>query len=102
MSKWHRFVTMAVLTAGVAQPSLVLHAQAAPSTGATPPSVLGKGDAVSADELDIMRSEIDLIMERAIRHIESGSLEGQRASAVRLAADHARSAISERRGMLKA
>jgi len=58
--------------------------------------------AVSADELDIMRSEIDLIMERAIRHIESGSLEGQRASAVRLAADHARSAISERRGMLKA
>lgn len=58
--------------------------------------------AVATDELDIMRSEIDAIMERAIRHIESGSLDGARSSAMRLAADHARSAISERRGMLKA
>jgi TRAP transporter TAXI family solute receptor len=57
--------------------------------------------AMSADELDIMRSEIDTIMERAIRHIEAGSLEGARSSALRLAADHARGAISERRGMLK-
>ena len=58
--------------------------------------------AVSADELDLMRHEIDDIMERAIRHIEAGSLEGARASAVQLAAEHARSAITERRGMLKA
>lgn len=58
--------------------------------------------AVSADELDLMRHEIDDIMERTIRHIEAGSLEGARASAVQLAAEHARSAITERRGMLKA
>jgi TRAP transporter TAXI family solute receptor len=58
--------------------------------------------AASADELDIMRSEVDAILERAIRHIESGSLEGPRSSAIRLAADHARSTISERLAMLKA
>jgi TRAP transporter TAXI family solute receptor len=58
--------------------------------------------AMGADELDIMRSEVDAIMERSIRHIESGNLEGSRSEAVRLAADHARTAISERRGMLKA
>ena len=58
--------------------------------------------AVSADELDLMGAEIDGIMERAIRHIESGNLEGNRSSAVRLAVDQARHAISERRAMLKA
>lgn len=58
--------------------------------------------AVSADELDLMGAEIDGIMERAIRHIESGNLEGNRSSAVRLAVDQARHAISGRRATLKA
>lgn len=57
--------------------------------------------AMSADELDMMRSEVDAIMERAIRHIESGSLEGARASATQLAAEHARGAIAEKRATLK-
>ncbi len=58
--------------------------------------------AVSADELDIMRAEIDGVMERAIRHIEAGNLEGPRASALQLAAEHARNAIADRTVALKA
>lgn len=57
--------------------------------------------AVSIEELDMMRGEVDTIMERAIRHIEARNLEGARASAVQLAAEHARTAISERRSGLK-
>jgi hypothetical protein len=40
-------------------------------------------------------------MERTIRQIESGKLEGNSSSAMRLAADHARNAISERRAAIK-
>jgi TRAP-type uncharacterized transport system substrate-binding protein len=58
--------------------------------------------AVSANELDLICAEIDAIMERTIRHIEAGKLEGNSSSAMRLAADHARNAISERRATLKA
>jgi len=57
--------------------------------------------AISAAELDMMRDEIDAVMERAIRQIESGSLEGARASAIQLAAEHARNAIAEKRATLK-
>ncbi len=58
--------------------------------------------AIAADELDLMSAEIDVIMERTIRQIESGDLEGNRTSAIRLAVDQARHAISERRANLKA
>jgi TRAP-type uncharacterized transport system substrate-binding protein len=58
--------------------------------------------AISANELDLICAEIDAIMERTIRHIEAGNLEGNSSSAMRLAADHARNAISERRATLKA
>lgn len=55
----------------------------------------------AAEELDLMGIEIDDIMERAIRQIESGDVEQSRSAAITLASDQARRAISDRRGMLK-
>ena len=57
--------------------------------------------AMTCEELDLMCLEIDAIIERAIRHIESGTLEGSRSSAIRLAVDRARNTIAERRAALK-
>lgn len=54
----------------------------------------------AAEELDLMCFEIDDIVERAIRQIESGEIQHNRSSAVTLAADQARRAIAERRGAL--
>jgi TRAP-type uncharacterized transport system substrate-binding protein len=55
----------------------------------------------AAEELDLMCIEVDDIMERAIRQIESGDVEQGRSSAITLASDQARRAIAERRAGLR-
>jgi TRAP-type uncharacterized transport system substrate-binding protein len=55
----------------------------------------------AAEELELMCIEIDDIVERAIRQIESGQIEQNRSSAVTLAAEQARRAIEERRAALR-
>lgn len=52
------------------------------------------------EELELMVVEVDDIVERAIRQIESGEIEQNRSAAVTLAADQARRAIGERRTAL--
>jgi TRAP-type uncharacterized transport system substrate-binding protein len=54
----------------------------------------------AAEELDLICLQIDDIMERAIRQIEAGEVDQNRASAVTLAADQARRALAERRATL--
>lgn len=53
-------------------------------------------------ELDILRSEIDAIMARTIRQIGAGKLDQHRSSALKLATEQARHAISERQAALTA
>ena len=53
------------------------------------------------EELDLMGIEVDDIVERAIRQIESGEIDPNRSSAVTLAAEQARRAMAERRAALK-
>jgi TRAP transporter TAXI family solute receptor len=63
-------------------------------------AVIKRARTAAAEELDLMRIEIDDIVERAIRQIESGEIQHNRSSAVTLAADQARRAIAERRSAL--
>jgi hypothetical protein len=55
----------------------------------------------AAEELDQMCVEVDDIIERAIRQIESGEIQQNRSAAVTLAADQARRAVAERRATLR-
>ena len=63
-------------------------------------SILKRARTAAAEELDLMCIEIDDIVERAIRQIESGAIHHNRSSAVTLAADQARRAVAERRALL--
>jgi TRAP transporter TAXI family solute receptor len=63
-------------------------------------AVVRRARIATAEELDLMGIEIDDIVERAIRQIESGEIQHNRSSAVTLAADQARRAIGERRTAL--
>lgn len=63
-------------------------------------AVIRRARSAAAEELDLMCIEIDDIVERAIRQIESGEIQHNRSSAVTLAADQARRAVTERRTML--
>lgn len=63
-------------------------------------AVVKRARIAAAEELDLMCIEIDDIVERAIRQIESGEIQHNRSSAVTLAADQARRAIGERRTAL--
>jgi DNA-directed RNA polymerase subunit K/omega len=63
-------------------------------------AVIKRARSAAAEELDLMCIEIDDIVERAIRQIESGEIQHNRSSAVTLAADQARRAIGERRAAL--
>ncbi len=63
-------------------------------------AVIKRARSAAAEELDLMCIEIDDIVERAIRQIESGEIQHNRSSAVTLAADQARRAVGERRAML--
>jgi TRAP-type uncharacterized transport system substrate-binding protein len=66
-------------------------------------AILKRARSAAAEELDLMCIEIDDIIERAIRQIDSGEVEEARSSAVTLAADQARRAIAERRaGLMRA
>jgi TRAP-type uncharacterized transport system substrate-binding protein len=65
-------------------------------------AILKRARDAAAVELDQMVVEIDDIIERAIRQIESGQIDPGRSAAVTLAADQARRAVAERRAMLKA
>jgi TRAP-type uncharacterized transport system substrate-binding protein len=62
--------------------------------------VIKRARTAAIQELDLMCVEIDDIVERAIRQIESGEIHHNRSSAVTLAADQARRAVAERRAML--
>ncbi len=62
--------------------------------------VIKRARTAAMQELDMMCVEIDDIVERAIRQIESGEIQQNRSSAVTLAADQARRALAERRAML--
>jgi TRAP-type uncharacterized transport system substrate-binding protein len=64
-------------------------------------AMVKRARSAAAAELDLMCIEIDDIIERAIRQIESGEIEQNRSAAVTLAADQARRAIGERRTTLK-
>ena len=63
-------------------------------------AVVRRARSAATEELDLMCIEIDDIVERAIRQIESGEIQHNRSSAVTLAADQARRAIGERRTAL--
>ncbi len=63
-------------------------------------AVVRRARNAATEELDLMCIEIDDIVERAIRQIESGEIQHNRSSAVTLAADQARRAIGERRTAL--
>jgi TRAP transporter TAXI family solute receptor len=63
-------------------------------------AVVKRARSAAAEDLDLMCIEIDDIVERAIRQIESGEIQHNRSSAVTLAADQARRAIGERRTSL--
>jgi TRAP-type uncharacterized transport system substrate-binding protein len=63
-------------------------------------AVIKRARTAAVQELDLMCIEIDDIVERAIRQIESGEIQHNRSSAVTLAADQARRAVAERREML--
>ena len=62
--------------------------------------VIKRARTAAVQELDLMCTEIDDIVERAIRQIETGEIQHNRSSAVTLAADQARRAVAERRAML--
>ena len=62
--------------------------------------ILRRARSAAAVELDLLGIEIDDIVERAIRQIEAGDLDQNRAAATTLAADQARRAIAERRALL--
>jgi TRAP-type uncharacterized transport system substrate-binding protein len=62
--------------------------------------VIKRARTAAIEELDLMCIEIDDIVERAIRQIESGEIQHNRSSAVTLAADQARRAVAERRAAL--
>ncbi len=65
--------------------------------------VIGRArTAADALELDMLRSEIDAVIERSIRQIEAGKLHQNRADALKLAAEQARHAIAERQAALAA
>jgi TRAP-type uncharacterized transport system substrate-binding protein len=55
----------------------------------------------SGEELDLLRLEVDEIVERMIRRLEGSEIDQGRASALTLAAEQARNAIAERRLTLK-
>lgn len=62
--------------------------------------VIKRARTAALEELDLMCVEVDDIVERAIRQIESGEIHHNRSSAVTLAADQARRAVAERRVVL--
>ena len=62
--------------------------------------MLGRARTADALELDLLRFEIDAIMERSIRQIEAGQLHANRADALKLATEQARHAIAERQAAL--
>ena len=63
-------------------------------------TMVRRARSAAAEELDLMCVEVDDIIERAIRQIESGEIEQNRSAAVTLAAEQARRAIGERRTTL--
>lgn len=64
-------------------------------------SMLKRARTAAAEELDLMCVAIDDILERAILQIDKGEIHQSRSAAVTLAADQARSAIADRRAVLK-
>ena len=64
-------------------------------------AMVKRARSAAGEELDLMCVEVDDIIERAIRQIESGEIQQNRSAAVTLAADQARRAIGERRATLR-